>query len=104
MIALDQFFTLLPPKRLEELACRYELDSQHSVALSGPSVFLCLLNGLLNHPELSLRLLEETYQQQTGRTIDHSSFGRCLSRMDPAYFADLFAKLYGHLAPQATAG
>jgi len=104
MIALDQFFTLLPPKRLEELACRYELDSQHSVALSGPSVFLCLLNGLLNHPELSLRLLEETYQQQTGRTIDHSSFGRCLSRMDPAYFADLFAKLYAQLAPEATAG
>lgn len=104
MIALDQFFTLLPPKRLEQLACRYALDRKHSVVLSGPTVFLCLLNGLLNHPELSLRLLEETYHQQTGKTCDHSSFGRCLARINPAYFADLFAELYAKLAPQATPG
>lgn len=102
MIALKKLCTLLPPSPLERLATPYDLDSQHQVKLSGPVVFMCLLNGLLNHPELSQRLLEETYHQQTGRTLDHSSFGKGLARMEPAYFADLFAHLRQKLAPQAT--
>ena len=104
MLALKHLFTLLPPERLEHLACRYELDTVHSVKLSGPLLFLCLLNGLLNHPELSQRLLAETYQQQTGRCIDHSSFSLRLNNVPPAYFADLFADLRQQMPPPLTPG
>ena len=104
MLALKHLYAFLPPERLEELACRYELDAAHSVKLSGPLLFLCLLTGLLHHPELSQRLLEETYQEQTGRPIDHSSFSYCLNRVQPAYFADLFADLRRKVQPQITPG
>ena len=89
--------------RLEQLACHYEIDVHHNVRLPGPVVFLCLLNGLLNHPELSQRVLEETYQQQTGCRSDHSSWGKCLAKLPPAYFADLFGDLYAKLSPKITA-
>lgn len=102
MIALKELLTLLPPAQLEGLACRYELDSSHQVKLSGPVMFVCLLNGLLNHNELSLRLLQESYAQQTGQSADHSSFSKCLARIAPAYFADLFRWLRARLAPQTS--
>lgn len=104
MLALKPLFAFLPAERLEVLAGRYQVDAAHSVKLSGPALFLCLLNGLLNHPELSLRLLEETYHQQTGGTLDHSSFSYALNRMPVAYFADLFSELHQKLQPQITPG
>lgn len=104
MLALKHFFTFLPPERLEALAGRYQLDAAHSVKLSGPTLFLCLLNGLLNHPELSLRLLEETYHQQTGDTLDHSTFSYALNRVSPHYFADVFGELHQKLQPKITVG
>jgi hypothetical protein len=104
MLSLKRFFAFLPPQRLEALACRHQVDADHSVKLSGPLLFLCLLNGLLNHPELSQRLLEETYFQQTGNTLDHSTFGKYLSKMPVAYFADIFTELHQKMEPQITLG
>jgi hypothetical protein len=102
MIALEKLLTLLPPEKLERLAMAYQLDSQTQIKLSGPVVFMCVLNGLLNHPELSQRLLAETYLQKTGETLDHSSFSKCLARLQPAYFATIFGVLRQKLAPKAT--
>lgn len=99
MISLDTFHALLSPHELETFAAPYALDKANSVKLSGSVVFLCLLNGLLNHNELSQRLLEETFQQQTGDTCDHSSFSRCFARIEPAYFDDLVAFLRQKLTP-----
>jgi hypothetical protein len=104
MLPLKQLFAFLPPQRLEKLAYSYQLDAAHSVKLSGPALFLCLLTGLLHHPELSQRLLEETYRQQTGNDCDHSSFGKCLGRMDPNYFADIFGELRQKVQPLMTSG
>lgn len=104
MLALKHLFDFLPPQRLEVLARRHRVDATQSVKLSGPLLFLCLLNGLLNHPELSQRLLEETYHQQTGDTLDHSTFGKYLKHVPVAYFADLFADLHRQLQPQITPG
>jgi hypothetical protein len=104
MLPLKQLFEFLPPQRLEKLAASYQLDAKNSVKLSGPALFLCLLTGLLHHPELSQRLLEETYHQQTGKDFDHSSFGKCLTRMDPDYFADLFKELRQKVQPLMTSG
>ena len=101
MIPLKRLLELLPPPQLERLAATYELDSTHTIKLSGPTMLVCLLNGLLHHPELTQRLLEETYQKQTGQSVDHSSFGKALARMNPAYFADLFNSLYERVADKA---
>ncbi len=104
MLSLKHLYAFLPPQRLEALACRHQVDADHSIKLSGPVLFLCLLNGLLHHPELSQRLLEETYHQQTGDTLDHSTFGKCLAKVPVAYFADLFSDLHHKLEPQITRG
>jgi hypothetical protein len=104
MLSLKHLYAFLPPERLEALACLHQVDAEQSVKLSGPVLFLCLLNGLLNHSELSQRLLEETYHQQTGATLDHSTFGKCLSKIPVAYFADLFAQLHQKMQPQITPG
>lgn len=102
MTTLDTLLKLLPPARLEQLAVTYELDGTHRVRLTGPAVFLCLLNGLLHHPQLSLRLLQHIYQQQTGQSADHSSFGKSLNTLSPAYFEALAADLYAKMQPQTT--
>jgi hypothetical protein len=99
MFPLKSLYAFVPPERLSALACKHQVDATHSVKLSGPVLFLCLLNGLLNHPELTQRLLEETYHQQTGQTLDHSTFGKCLKKMPAAYFADLFAELHQKMEP-----
>jgi hypothetical protein len=100
MLTLSELYKLLPVKQLERLAVTYELDSQHQIKLSGPVVFLCLLNGLLNHVELSQRLLAATYDKITGFPISQSSISKCLARIPYAYFADLFVWLRKRLAPQ----
>jgi hypothetical protein len=94
MVPLKQLLALLPPERLEKLACPYQLDAANSVKLSGPALFLCLMTGLLHHPELSQRMLEETYHHQTGKDLDHSSFGKCLKRINPGYFGDIFSEVH----------
>src|SRR5690349_3615375 len=101
MIPLEALFELLPPSQLERLAVQYDIDSAHSVKLSGPAVFLCVLNGLLHHEELSQRLLEETYHHYTGQTVDHSSFSYALGRLPSGYFADLYAFVRQKVVAQA---
>ena len=102
MLSLKSLYAFVPPERLAALACKHQVDANHAVKLSGPVLFLCLLNGLLNHPELTQRLLEETYHQQTGQTLDHSTFGKCLGKMPLGYFADLFAELHQKMEPKST--
>ena len=67
---------LLPPDLLDRLALEHKVDANNQTRLRGSTVLLCLLNGLLNHGDLTLRLLEETYQSlfqpQTGGTADKS--------------------------------
>jgi hypothetical protein len=62
-----------------------------------------LLNGILNHPLLSLRLLEEIYHQQTGGHADFTTFSKALKRLNPAYFGTLYAQLRQKMAPQLSA-
>ena len=104
MIALEKLLTLLPPGLLDRLALEHRVDAKNQVRLRGSTVFVCLLNGLLSHGDLTLRLLEEIYRQRMGCKADHSSFGKRLAAIKPAYFAAIFAFLHGRLAPQATPG
>ena len=104
MIPLKQLQTLLPDALLDELALTYEVDARNQVRLTGKLVFLCLLHTLLYHKNLTLRLLEEAYQQYTGHHADHSSFGKRLAVIKPDYFAALFRRLFDQLAPQAAEG
>lgn len=93
MLALEELYTLVSPQELERLSVRYAVDAHNQVKLPGTAVFVCLLNGKINHPELTQRLLEDTYAAQTGRHADHSSFGKRLSTIPSAYFEALFSHL-----------
>ena len=104
MIALEELLSLLPADLLDRLALEHKVDANNQARLPGGTVFVCLLNGLLNHGDLTLRLLEETYRQHTGRHCDHSSFGKRLAAIKPDYFAAILAHLHRQWGPQATPG
>lgn len=103
-VPLEKLLALLPVDLLDRLALQYRVDAVNQIRLSGPLVFLCLLNGLVNHPKLTQRLLEETYEQLTGQTADHSSFGKRLATLPPEYVAAVFRHLSQQLQPRLPAG
>ena len=89
---------------LDKLAIEYNINARNQVKLPGQAVFLCVLNGLLNHPELTLRMLEEQYEKLTGQSCDHSSFGKRLSTMDSDYIQAVLAHLHKVVGPHITKG
>lgn len=104
MIPVEKLLSLLPSRLLERLALQYHVDAVNQVRLTGQAVFVCLLTGLANHDLLTLRLLEETYQKLTGRTADHSSFGKRLATIKHVYFGAIFRHLHRQFQTQRTAG
>jgi hypothetical protein len=104
MIPVEELLALFPPKLLDGLAVSYAVNAVNQVRLPGQKVFVCLLNVLVNHPQLTQRLLEETYQRVTGLHADHSSFGQRFSVIKPTYFQALFRHLARTLAPQMSVG
>src|SRR5713101_3836977 len=90
MIPLDKLFDLVSAKLLDRLAVRFRINKVNQIKLPGQTVFLCLLNSLLNNPIVSQRILEATYQKLTGQTADHSSFGKRLATINPEYFEAIF--------------
>src|SRR6266571_3473526 len=69
------------------------------IKLPGQTVFLCLLNALVNHPVVSQRLLKATYEKVTGQTVDHSSFSKRLATVNPDYFEALYQHVYQKIQP-----
>lgn len=104
ILPVQKLLALLPPTLLDRLAIQYAVNAVNQVRLTGQAVFICLLNGLVNHPKLTQRLLEETYQQLHGHSADHSSFGQRLEQINPDYFAALFRHLYREMQPRMTPG
>ena len=104
MIALGKLLALLPPGLLDHLAAEHKADARNQVRLPGGTVFVCLLDGLLNHGDLTLRLLEDIFQRRIGRTRDHSSFGKRRAAVNADYFTAIYTHLYQQLAPQAMSG
>lgn len=88
---------LMPQGMIDRLALQWSVDQDNQCRLPGATIFLCLLNGLLNHPELSLRMLADTYEKMTGHTADHSSFGKRLAQISPSFFAAIFDHLYQNI-------
>jgi len=103
-LPVQKLLALLPPSLLDRLAVQYAVNAVNQIRLTGQAVFLCLLNGLVNHPKLTQRLLEETYQQLHGHTADHSSFGKRLEQINPDYFAALFRDLSRQMEARMTPG
>ena len=101
MISLDLLHQLIPMTLLDDLAIQYDVNTVNQVKLPGQAVFVCLLNGLLNHPELTLRLLEEEYEKQTGQHCDHSSFGKRISKMNPEFFSAIHSNLYSKITAES---
>src|SRR5437763_10547726 len=104
MIPLDKLFDLVPAKLLDRLAVRFRVNKVNQIKLPGQTVFLCLLNSLLNNPIVSQRILEATYQKVTGQTADHSSFGKRLATIHPEYFEAVFGHVYRTIQPPMAPG
>jgi hypothetical protein len=102
MILLHQLLDLLPANLLDRLAVRLRVHKVNQIKLRGQTVFLCLLNAIVNNPVVSQRILEATYQKVTGRTADHSRFGKRLARIHPAYFEAIFRHVEAQIRPQLT--
>src|SRR2546422_6049720 len=99
MIPLDHLLDLFPSKLLARLAVRFRVNKVNQFKLPGQTVFLCLLNALVNHPVVSQRLLKATYEKVTGQTVDHSSFSKRLATVNPDYFEALYQHIYQKIQP-----
>lgn len=99
-VSVFDLLRLLPQDVIGQLAIKWAVDQDNQCRLPGATTFLCLLNGLLNHPELSLRMLADTYTNMTGHTADHSSFGKRLAQINPSFFAAIFNHLYQRMVPE----
>lgn len=102
MISLSKLKALIPASHVNRLAVEYQVNSDNHVRLPGQTVFLCVLNGILNHPILTQRLLEEQYKKQVGRSCDHSSFGKRLANISADYFRAIFDLVHSKVACLAT--
>ena len=103
-VTYRKFKNLIPPALLDDLAVDYNVNANNQVRLPGQLVFLCLLNGLLNHPDLSLRMLEQQYERITKSSCDHSSFGKRLAALNPKYFRAILSHLRSRIEPLLTRG
>jgi hypothetical protein len=104
MIPVKELLELFPPELLDRLAIALGVNAPNQIRLTGQAVFVCLLNGLVNHPLLTQQLLAEHYEQFTGQSVDRSSFSKRFDQLSPDYFAALFAHLYRKVQPQMTSG
>jgi hypothetical protein len=104
MIPFDHLRDLLPAKLLDRLGLQFHVDKVNQIKLKGQTVFLCLLNTLVNNPVVSQRILEATFQKLTGQTADHSSFGKRLATINPEYFQTIYRHVYAEITPQITSG
>lgn len=98
MISYSKFKSLLPAALLDRLAIEYNVNLDNHVRLPGQTVFLCLLNGILNHVSLTQRLLEEQYSKLIKKHCDHSSFGKRIASIDSEYFKAISEYLYSKLS------
>lgn len=103
-LSFSKFKSLIPMPLLDKLALQYQVNTKNQVRLPGQTVFLCLLNGLLNHVQLTQRMLEEQYEKLTGQLCDHSSFGKRLDSVDWQFFQAIFEHLYSRLSSSITRG
>ena len=94
MISLSKFKSLIPMPLLNKLAIEWNVNADNHIRLPGQTVFLCLLNGMLNNMTLTQRMLEEQYTKLTGRHCDHSSFGKRIASIDADFFRAISDFLY----------
>jgi hypothetical protein len=100
MIPLADLLDLIPAQFLDHLATELSVNKVNHIKLPGQTVFLYVLNSLVNHPVVSQRILEAVAEEVSGQTVDHSSFGKRLAKIHPAYFEAIFTHLYRALHPQ----
>jgi hypothetical protein len=97
-----QLFDLLPSGAvIDQTALEYGVDKDNHVRLPGKTVLVCLLHALFTEPIITLRMLEDISFQIIGRRIDHSSFGKRLAQIEPAFFRAIFDHLYLQIAQVA---
>jgi hypothetical protein len=102
VVPLAELCELIPDALLERLALAYRVDRANQIRLRGQTVFVCLLNTLLNHAVVTQRLLQEAFQRLTGKTVHYSSFSHRLTQINPDYFDALYTHVYRQVQAQFT--
>jgi hypothetical protein len=102
VVPVAELCRLIPASLLEKLAVAYRVDRANQIQLRGRTVFVCLLNTLLNHAMVTQRLLQETFQRLTGKTVHYSSFSYRLTQINPDYFDALYTHVYRQVQAQLT--
>lgn len=102
MVAFEELLDLLPHAELKRLAVQYNVDAVNQIQLTGETVFACLLNGVLNSPVLTQRMLEATFEEQFGRDIHYSTFCKRFQAINPAYFEGIFRAVFARVQPLMT--
>jgi hypothetical protein len=102
MIPLDDLLRLIPAALLAKLALAHRVDRANQVRLQGQTVFVCLLNTLLNHSQVTQRRLQETFRRLTGKTVHYSSFSCRLGKINPDDFDALFTHVHRQVQAQLT--
>ena len=58
----------------------------------------------MNNPRLTQRILEEEYAKQTGKSCDHSSFGKRMANLAPGFVQAILDHLSAKIRPTITVG
>jgi hypothetical protein len=99
-VNLETFKKILPIELIERLAIKHNVDKCNQIKLPGTLMFACLLETMLLGDESSLRDLEYTYQDRTGETIHHSTFGKRFAKISVDFFREIFEHLYTVISDQ----
>jgi hypothetical protein len=97
-ISCQEIFSLIPEQLLEQVAKDTKVDFSVS-KLTGKNMFMLLLYGLISEKEVSLKILEDTFQSPLlqmlsgGKKVQKSSISYRLKKMKVEYFKQIFDHL-----------
>jgi len=99
-VTLKSFEKILPSELIQRLAIENNVDKCNQTKLTGTLLFSCLLHKILEQAdgEITQRSLASAYYNETGDTVDHSSFGKRFDKIPVSFFKDIFEYLFNAIA------
>ena len=101
-VSANDLLEVIPDALLSHLSQHTKVD-HYAKVLHGKKMFYLLLYGLLENERLSQRTLEETFNDPVFKllfdldkkeTVRRSSISERLSKIDPAYFQQIYQNIY----------
>jgi hypothetical protein len=98
-VPLEELWDLLSREELDRLAVHTNVDAVNQIRLTGPAVFLCLLNTVLTSPVVTQRMLEALFERWFVEDVHYSAFSYRLKVIRPAFFEAIFRTVHGRVQP-----